>query len=130
MLESINLISCNFSRLPPLLKPSRPSAQTLKQSRNLVNLVQSRASSPFLNSYRYLHHEKKKDTFFHICKSSLNNPEPEKTQIQDERRDWSSSILLFALWGALLYYVFNLAPDQTPVCIFFFFSMCDFAIKS
>lgn len=127
MLESINLISCNFSRLPLiLLKPSRPH-QSLKESPKTLLLLQSRASSssPFLKSDTILHHNhrflkyERKDTFFHICKSSLNNPEePEKTQIQEEGRDWSSSILLFALWGALLYYCFNLAPDQTPVRIF------------
>ncbi|KAL1192030.1 hypothetical protein V5N11_025807 [Cardamine amara subsp. amara] len=113
MLESINLISCNFTRLPPL-KPSRP-IQTLRESRNLL-LLQSRASSPFLKSNRFLCFPKyeRKDTFFHVCKSSLNNPDPEKTQIQDESRGWTSSILLFALWAALLYYCFNLAPDQTP----------------
>ncbi|CAH8261899.1 unnamed protein product [Arabidopsis lyrata] len=119
MLESINLISCNFSRLPLLLKPSRPH-QSLRQSPKNLLLLQSRASSSstFLKSDKILHHNhrfSRKDTFFHICKSSLNNPEePEKTQIQEEGRDWSSSILLFALWGALLYYCFNLAPDQTP----------------
>ncbi|CAA7023669.1 unnamed protein product [Microthlaspi erraticum] len=123
MLESINLISCNFSRLPPL-KPSRQSqTQTLKESRNLI-AVQSRASSsssPFLKSDKILHRNnsrfpkyEKKGFYFHVCKSSLNNPDPEKTEIQDEARDWTSSVLLFALWGALLYYCFNLAPDQTP----------------
>lgn len=49
-----------------------------------------------------------------MCRSSLNNPDPDKTEIQGEGRDWTSSVLLFALWGALLYYCFNLAPDQTP----------------
>ncbi|AEC05824.1 hypothetical protein AtNW77_Chr2g0224871 [Arabidopsis thaliana] len=113
MLGSISLISCNFSRLPRLLKPStRP--QTLTQSSSLLLLLQSRASSSPHRIALFPKYEKKV-TFFHICKSSSNNPEePEKTQIQDEGRDWSSSILLFALWGALLYYCFNLAPDQTP----------------
>jgi hypothetical protein len=112
-LGSISLISCNFSRLPRLLKPStRP--QTLTQSSSLLLLLQSRASSSPHRIALFPKYEKKV-TFFHICKSSSNNPEePEKTQIQDEGRDWSSSILLFALWGALLYYCFNLAPDQTP----------------
>lgn len=126
MLESINLISCNFSRLPPL-KPSR-LAQTLRESRNLI-VIQSRASSPFLKSDKILHRNNRrfpkyeKKGFFHVCKSSLNNTDPEKTEIQDEGRDWSSSVLLFALWGALLYYCFNLAPDQTPVSTIFFFSI-------
>ncbi|CAN8270592.1 unnamed protein product [Cochlearia groenlandica] len=116
MLESINLISCNFSYLPPL-KPSL-------RSQNLL-LVQSRKpSSPSsLKPYRITHrnNNNNNNTLFskNVCKSSLNNnnnnnPDPDKNQTQIETRDWSSSILLFALWGALLYYCFNLAPDQTP----------------
>lgn len=115
MLESINLISCNFSRFPHL-KPSR-KAQSLRQPLNLT-LVQSRAPRILLgnNRWQFTKHEKKKGLFhFHVCRSSLNNPDPDKTEIQDEGRDWTSSVLLFALWGALLYYCFNLAPDQTPV---------------
>lgn len=122
MWESINLpISCNFSSFPHL-KPSR-KAQSLSQPRNLT-LVQSRAPLPFLkpdrillgnNNRQFLKHEKK--GLFHVCRSSLNNPDPDKTEIQDEGRDWTSSVLLFALWGALLYYCFNLAPDQTPVIL-------------
>ncbi|CAN6906667.1 unnamed protein product [Brassica oleracea] len=124
MLKSINLpISCNFSSFPHL-KPSR-KAQSLSQPRNLT-LVQSRAPLPFLkpdrillgnNNRQFLKHEKK--GLFHVCRSSLNNPDPDKTEIQDEGRDWTSSVLLFALWGALLYYCFNLAPDQTPIIMFF-----------
>ncbi|KAL2327175.1 hypothetical protein Fmac_020602 [Flemingia macrophylla] len=29
-------------------------------------------------------------------------------------RDWSTSVLLFLLWAALIYYVFLLTPNQTP----------------
>lgn len=28
--------------------------------------------------------------------------------------DWTTSILLFLLWSTLMYYIFNLAPNQTP----------------
>ncbi|KAL9251294.1 hypothetical protein AKJ16_DCAP03472 [Drosera capensis] len=31
-----------------------------------------------------------------------------------EERDWSTSVLLFVFWGAVLFYVFNFAPNQTP----------------
>ncbi|CAK9315534.1 unnamed protein product [Citrullus colocynthis] len=31
-----------------------------------------------------------------------------------EGRDWTTSILLFVLWAGLMFYVFNLAPNQTP----------------
>ncbi|KAJ0111347.1 hypothetical protein Patl1_01806 [Pistacia atlantica] len=36
-----------------------------------------------------------------------------KVNVQ-EGRDWTTSILLFVLWGGLMYYVFNLSPNQTP----------------
>jgi len=29
--------------------------------------------------------------------------------------DWTTSVLLFGLWAGLMYYVFQLAPNQTPV---------------
>ncbi|KAM7495298.1 hypothetical protein LguiB_029907 [Lonicera macranthoides] len=31
-----------------------------------------------------------------------------------EERDWTTSFLLFGLWVGLMYYVFNLTPNQTP----------------
>ncbi|KAK4846573.1 hypothetical protein QYF36_019339 [Acer negundo] len=34
--------------------------------------------------------------------------------VQEGKMDWTTSILLFVLWGVLIYYVFNLTPDQTP----------------
>ncbi|XP_078443711.1 uncharacterized protein LOC144713095 [Wolffia australiana] len=32
----------------------------------------------------------------------------------DGEEDWTTSVLLFLLWGALMFYVTQLAPDQTP----------------
>ena len=29
--------------------------------------------------------------------------------------DWSTSVLIFGIWAGLMYYVFLLAPNQTPV---------------
>lgn len=125
MLGSINLISCNFSYLPPLKFLRR--THTLKKSQNLV--IQTRPSSQFLGRASkfpaFLKPDKippcnrhfsvyKRRGFFHVCQSSFNNPDPEESKIVDEERDWTSSILLLVLWGALLYYAFNLAPNQTP----------------
>ena len=33
----------------------------------------------------------------------------------DADDDWTTSVLLFVLWAALVFYVTQLAPDQTPV---------------
>ncbi|XP_058112710.1 uncharacterized protein LOC131255841 isoform X2 [Magnolia sinica] len=64
-----------------------------------------------------------------ICHNSLNSQNP-KDPIPEKgfpaegnttgdgnggnSSDWTTSILLFALWAALIYYVFALTPDQTP----------------
>lgn len=39
--------------------------------------------------------------------------------------DWTTSVLLFVFWAGVMYYVFQLAPDQTPVCsaLFLAFSL-------
>jgi len=39
----------------------------------------------------------------------------------NDERDWTTSFLLFLLWAALIYYVFFLTPNQTPVCSSLFF---------
>lgn len=56
-----------------------------------------------------------------MCHSVLDSKDSEKdpvleneTNNEKEGRDWTTSILLFVLWGVLMYYVFNLAPNQTP----------------
>ena len=67
---------------------------------------------------------------FQICKSSLDT---DKSQIgdldkqEDKMKDENNggggggnptSFLILVLWGGLMYYVFNLAPNQTPVTFF------------
>ncbi|GAB4825315.1 hypothetical protein Ancab_008187 [Ancistrocladus abbreviatus] len=67
-----------------------------------------------------------------ICNSSKSTPSLDDPDVEKEAsvekginnsggsgmgeggRDWTTSILLFLLWSALLYYVFNLSPNQTP----------------
>lgn len=29
--------------------------------------------------------------------------------------DWTTSVLIFGIWAGLMYYIFQLAPNQTPV---------------
>jgi len=58
-----------------------------------------------------------------ICHSSKKESEVGG----NDGRDWTTSFLLFLLWAALIYYVFFLTPNQTPVCssLFFFqFGIC------
>ncbi|KAK3405149.1 hypothetical protein EUGRSUZ_K01397 [Eucalyptus grandis] len=59
-----------------------------------------------------------------VRRSFTKNEKPEDPLLEEEEgpsrgdaeggRDWTSSVLLFLLWGGIMYYVFNLAPNQTP----------------
>lgn len=127
MLASASLICCNFSYLPQnslKFKSSIPqrnlSSQSLLLSRRTSNF------SVFLkpHSQKTLTFSFKRKGVLQICQSTLNTQNSEDETDQDkgsavdngkEGRDWTTSILLFVLWGALMYYVFNLTPDQTPV---------------
>lgn len=67
-----------------------------------------------------------------VCRSSVeeqqqqqNREDPSsKSGVDEEEKlggneenggDWTTSILLLGLWGVLMFYVFNLTPNQTPV---------------
>ncbi|XP_006857755.2 uncharacterized protein LOC18447599 [Amborella trichopoda] len=66
----------------------------------------------------------------HLCRDSIENQETEDpisefgSPLESERgisennggtkADWTTSVLLFGLWGVLMYYVFLLSPNQTP----------------
>ncbi|KAI3428892.1 uncharacterized protein J3R85_008900 [Psidium guajava] len=59
-----------------------------------------------------------------VCRSLTKDEKPEDPFLKEEEislpsngergRDWTTSVLLFLLWGAIMYYIFNLAPNQTP----------------
>ncbi|KHN39944.1 hypothetical protein glysoja_043054 [Glycine soja] len=55
---------------------------------------------------------KKRKGCAHICHSLKE--ESEVGGNGNNGRDWTTSILLFLLWAALMYYVFFLTPNQTP----------------
>ncbi|KAG9448580.1 hypothetical protein H6P81_008545 [Aristolochia fimbriata] len=55
----------------------------------------------------------------HVCYSTFNKQnseslESEKINGSGKERDWTTSILIFGFWAGLMYYVFMLAPNQTP----------------
>ncbi|XP_068644008.1 uncharacterized protein [Aristolochia californica] len=55
----------------------------------------------------------------HVCYSSFNkqnseNLDSDKLNGSGNEWDWPTSILIFGLWAGLMYYVFLLAPNQTP----------------
>ncbi|XP_052178480.1 uncharacterized protein LOC127792143 isoform X2 [Diospyros lotus] len=66
------------------------------------------------------------------CQSSMNNQNSQDSVLEEEASleremngsedssggesgDWTTSFLLFLLWAGLMYYVFNLSPNQTPL---------------
>ncbi|KAL8150961.1 hypothetical protein V2J09_020769 [Rumex salicifolius] len=124
MLASASLISCNFS---PILSSS-PNTQSIRHSQ--ISL--SRKSAKPLTFPKTITHFTPYFPFpkkgaLQICSFSKGTPNLEDSVAENEitgsngsgggdqtETDWTTSILLFVLWAALMYYVFNLTPDQTP----------------
>lgn len=128
MLANTNLLCCNFSTFPSSsLKSSK--FKTLLQTRNLKQRIMHFKTNPRSPVFSKTQNGEMSTFAFQqkgclqICRSSLNNQkseeglesEPDKSDNVAEGGNWTTSFLLFLLWGVLLYYVFNLAPNQTPV---------------
>ncbi|GLT51410.1 hypothetical protein SLA2020_248230 [Shorea laevis] len=120
MLARSGLISCNFS-YPPL-KSSRLRISPKVRNFYHISSIPNCGISKFSVS---LKPQNDKGGILQICRSSLNTQKPEENPDVDkgssvfesngkEGKNWTTSILLFGLWGALMYYVFNLTPNQTP----------------
>lgn len=106
--------SCTF----PSINLKQPKTPYIKPS-NLHRLSQS-------NKTRLKFSQKGgRRICFQICKSSLDTEKPKKGDLEKQEDKMKSengggggggttSFLIFVLWGGLMYYVFNLAPNQTP----------------
>ncbi|KMT02292.1 hypothetical protein BVRB_9g206100 [Beta vulgaris subsp. vulgaris] len=127
MIASANLISCNFLSFGPLLHPK------LHHKNTLLSLSSSSllARPPILLQLNYGWRRpislNKKNCNSQICLSSISeDPIVEERESDEDENgvegdgdggsggDWTTSILLFFFWAAIMYYVFNLAPNQTP----------------
>ncbi|CAK8567021.1 unnamed protein product [Lathyrus sativus] len=114
-----NLVSCNF----PTLK-NKYSIQPHTSSTTTTTALVSRCcfirlgssfkpvmtKKPFAASFR------KKGSIV-ICHDSNKESEVRGSVVEvveEGKRDWTTSILLFLLWAALIYYVSFLSPNQTP----------------
>lgn len=123
MLPNTSLISCNYSALPsiPLETPkcrALPCRSLVRRNCNLIpaisflETVGPCISKPTISSVGR--------RAFHICRSTSNSKHTDGTGEAGgggggvEGRDWTTSFLLFVLWAGLMYYVFNLSPNQTP----------------
>ena len=129
MLATTNLICCNFSYLP---QNSSSEFRTSIQARifSQQSLLLSKRTSKFSvllkpQNQKALTFSFQQKGVLQICQNNLNTQNSEEETGQgkvssvnngeEEGRDWTTSILLFVLWSALMYYVFNLTPDQTPL---------------
>ncbi|PIN03458.1 hypothetical protein CDL12_24001 [Handroanthus impetiginosus] len=131
-MASCSIVSCNFSSLP-LKSHSSPPKTSLSPPKSLIFLpIESKYSSRFSKISPFI--TKKQKVYLQICHSSSNTQTPQDPPLTSstseenelvvdedggdgggEERDWTTSVLLFAFWAGLMYYVFFLAPDQTPV---------------
>ncbi|KAF5726535.1 hypothetical protein HS088_TW22G00213 [Tripterygium wilfordii] len=120
MLACTNVISCNSSSLP--IKSPKPIVSIQTQNpkpkfRFLRSLPQTTSKSMVFLKSPIMRFQR---SSCQICRSTLNTQNSDKDPVlegeadEKEGRDWTTSILLFVLWGSVLYYVFNLAPNQTP----------------
>lgn len=125
MVASTNLIiSCNFSCLPLKVNPKPKSLLKTHYTSLLFSNTSTREGLNISNLVKpqYIYNNKK--GVLQTCYSTLNsdNKSPDDQVLDKDatgggkegERDWTTSILLFVFWGGLIYYVFNLTPDQTP----------------
>ncbi|XP_076936678.1 uncharacterized protein LOC143603899 [Bidens hawaiensis] len=116
MLSLTTPISCNYPH-NPILKPHylNPSIHT-----RFSQINNTRIKFKQLNKWVSLQ----------ICRSSLDTRESQNPNLDQESSikidgemgggggggngGGTTSFLIFLLWGGLMYYVFNLAPNQTP----------------
>ncbi|KAI4305597.1 hypothetical protein L6164_028954 [Bauhinia variegata] len=123
MLTARNVISCNFSTLPSLALRNPKLKIQLQTHNPKTRKFAPKIVSGFVSSLKSFNAKTPVPMFqkkgsLHICHSSLKE-DSTKSELRGsgnggEGRDWTTSILLFVLWGALMYYVFFLAPNQTP----------------
>lgn len=137
MLANANIISCNFSSFTSSTL-NDPKLRTSLQSQNLKPRISflkpTLKFSAFLKPHNHTSSilEFQRKGLVQICHGNLTNQNSEDPAVEKgdsleggvggsgnggEGWNWSTSILLLVLWGALMYYIFNLAPNQTPVLL-------------
>ncbi|KAG7989902.1 hypothetical protein I3843_03G260800 [Carya illinoinensis] len=134
MFANSNVISCNSAAFPSL-NLHDPKLKTSLQSQQLRPRISFRKTGSNFSAFCQPHNhtssilasQKKGPTQICHCTLTSQNSEDAVVEKRDssegglggggndgEGRDWTTSILLLVLWGALMYYVFNLTPNQTP----------------
>jgi hypothetical protein len=111
-----NLLSCKF---PTLItkKSIQPHKTTTFTSKCCFRQLTSSFKPVLLNKPHFATSFPRKASII-ICKDSNKDSQVKPLEQEEEgKRDWTTSILLFLLWAALIYYVSFLSPNQTPVII-------------
>ncbi|XP_019107379.2 uncharacterized protein LOC104902964 isoform X2 [Beta vulgaris subsp. vulgaris] len=127
MIASANLISCNFLSFGPLLHPKLHHKNTLLSLSSSSLLPRPPILLQLNYGWRRPISLNKKNCNSQICLSSISeDPIVEERESDEDENgvegdgdggsggDWTTSILLFFFWAAIMYYVFNLSPNQTP----------------
>ncbi|CAM8992436.1 unnamed protein product [Rhodiola kirilowii] len=126
MLASTSLLSCNFPTSNPNCNSvrqaqSRPQSGLKVRNFNKPNFGFCKQES----SYQTGNYPIRPKGVRQICCCALKDRQSEDSVSKSgvsggkdvgdgQGRDWSTSVLLLVLWGGLMFYVFNLAPNQTP----------------
>ncbi|KAK9676622.1 hypothetical protein RND81_11G089000 [Saponaria officinalis] len=139
MIRSTNLISCNFQPITPhYLHHKTHKTHTLLSSFHSPKLSNS-LKHHHKHTILALYHKNKNKGSLQICLKSSVSDDPivddEEDEDEDDKNpafktdendgngsggDWNTSVLLFVFWVAIMYYVFNLAPNQTPTTDVYF----------
>ncbi|XP_074307790.1 uncharacterized protein LOC141642764 isoform X2 [Silene latifolia] len=124
MIGNSNLISCNFRPFgPSYLYSKTHQTYTLLSSTHTPKFSNLSINHPNRHTIfaPYLYNVKNynKGNLLFCSKRSVSEENPEvenngNAEVESAGDDWTTSILLFLFWAALIYYVFNLAPNQTP----------------
>ncbi|KAM1010440.1 hypothetical protein ACFX2J_045618 [Malus domestica] len=122
-LTNATFISCNFPSLPlknptlrnSLLQPQNSNPRIpLSRKSSKVSIF---SATQFCKTSIFTSHREKGR--LQICQSTLNDQKPEDPVLSEAEnggagKNWTTSIFLFVLWGALMFYVLTLSPNQTP----------------
>ncbi|KAJ4975996.1 hypothetical protein NE237_001102 [Protea cynaroides] len=126
------LIASNFSPSPSVPVTSRrripPLYSSRTQNSNLrfgfLNAINHRTTCNPLPAFSLC----RRKGILHTSRSTSGSQNPKDPLLEEEAAvgdkfgggnggdtgDWTTSVLLFGFWAALMYYVFMLTPDQTP----------------
>ncbi|PKA58662.1 hypothetical protein AXF42_Ash008949 [Apostasia shenzhenica] len=130
LLSKSHILSCNFPFLPSIHRPQNPTF--LLPPKTLIHRGPTSLSPKFLTPRTFLAFDSSKyftrtRSLLTVCRDSSEDRDSvaealagEEARRRGRGNDWTTSVLIFGLWAGLMYYIFRLAPDQTPYRDFYF----------